>query len=336
MDNCIGSCISSPNFIIYFLGGLIAIPFVCALINALANKQSTHLSIEISQNRQNDDKQDLRRVDGHLCKTDTDYHKWNIINSTAREMHYRLKEIAYLLSDPATENGDTIYAEWKSRYSSYRAMCIKYGMWNYQLDDCKTFIPTYSQTVAEEMLKKRIDDLYKTWVTEHSQYTEENNLILDYLRKCPRCHAIKSDLVRDLSNGDSEERKKINRIYSRLKRKGIIADMQLQGTKTFETRIVIHQKKELQPVSLSPSTFIVELYSDLDQFDLFKVQNTVGIPENIDRTKNTCTFTSLGNGEVYNTSLNMCTCPSYQNNGRCKHMVALALHLGYLKTRDFK
>lgn len=336
MGKCIGSCISSTNFIIYFLGGLIAIPLVCALINTLANKQSTHLSIEISQNRQNDGEQDLRRVDGHLCKTDTDYHKWNIINGMAREMHYRLKEIAYLLSDPATENGDTLYAEWKLRYGSYRALCIKHGMWNYQLDDYKTFVPTYPQTIAEEKLKRRIEDLYKTWVTEHCQYVVENDLILDYLRKCPRCHAIKSDLVRDLSNGNSEERKKINRIYSRLKRKGIIADKQLQGTNNFEARIVTHHKKELQPISLLPSTYNVALYSDLDQFDLFKVQNTVGLPENIDKTKNTCTFTSLGNGEVYNTSLNMCTCPAFQNSGRCKHMVALAMHLGYLKTRDFQ
>ncbi len=336
MSGCIESCNNNPHFLLFLFGGIFVFSIICGIISYSRKHQGVHFSVEIQQRNPDDNREeDLRCVDGHLCRTDTDRHKWNIINTMAREMHYRLRRIELLLSDPATENGDTLYTEWKSRYDSYRAICVKYGMWNYQLEDYKTFIPTYPQAVAENTLKSRIDNLYTNWVQEHHQYVEENDLILNYLRMCPRHHAIKSDMVYDLSGGDSEEKKRIYRIYNRMKRKGLIADKQIAGTKQFETRIVTRREKEIQTVSIAPSSFNKELYSNLDQFDLFKVQNTVGEPSNVDRVKNTCTFESMANGEIYYTSLNMCSCPSFQNNGRCKHMIALAMYLGYLKKKDF-
>ena len=43
----------------------------------------------------------------------------------------------------------------------------------------------------------------------------------------------------------------------------------------------------------------------------------------------TCFFTSKSSGERYATSLERCSCPAYCKGYACKHMLALALRLGY-------
>ena len=40
-------------------------------------------------------------------------------------------------------------------------------------------------------------------------------------------------------------------------------------------------------------------------------------------------FTSKTSGERYTTSLERCTCPAFYKGYACKHMLALAMHLGY-------
>ena len=80
---------------------------------------------------------------------------------------------------------------------------------------------------------------------------------------------------------------------------------------------------------IDASVYHPELYNDLWHQIVNKAELTVGTPENLNREKNTCTFTSLTDGSVYSTSLEKCTCPAFGGKEPCKHMVKLAMFLGY-------
>ena len=77
------------------------------------------------------------------------------------------------------------------------------------------------------------------------------------------------------------------------------------------------------------STFKYEKYANVRKKDIYRVEYSVGIPEELDTEKNTCYFTSKASGKRYATSLEQCTCPAFVKGYRCKHMLALAMHLGY-------
>lgn len=83
------------------------------------------------------------------------------------------------------------------------------------------------------------------------------------------------------------------------------------------------------PVTLPASHFDGSLFSTVDPKTFYKVQYTVSTPQEVDRERNTCIFYSKSTGEKYHTSLEQCTCPAFSGQYACKHMVALALYLGY-------
>lgn len=223
------------------------------------------------------------------------------------------------------EGGEELYDEWQRRYNDYRKLCIEHGFWNYVIDDRNTFIPTTSQIAKEEEKKKEILDLLEAWKTRMS----ENQIIVEYLKKSPRKHALKKVMIKDISNGDSEKRKTINAIYRRLIRAKVIAEKENHDGE-IETRIVIHRKKkEISKKPMPASVYHSDLYSNIRKKDIYKVDYTVSEPQDLDRQNNTCYFVSKSSGEIYSTSLEKCSCPVYQKGCACKHMLALAMRLGY-------
>ena len=81
---------------------------------------------------------------------------------------------------------------------------------------------------------------------------------------------------------------------------------------------------------------IKSFYENIYSRTVLKAKMTVGLPLNVDKSKNTCHFISQTDGREYLTSLEQCTCPAFCNrpDEPCKHMVALAAYLGYYQYKD--
>lgn len=266
-----------------------------------------------------------RYIDGHKCNSADDMERWYVKRGFAEGIERRLHEVEDILGKLNVEGGEELYDEWQRRYNDYRKLCIEHGFWNYVIDDRNTFIPTTSQIAKEEEKKKEILDLLEAWKTRMS----ENQIIVEYLKKSPRKHALKKVMIKDISNGDSEKRKTINAIYRRLIRAKVFAEKENHDGE-IETRIVIHRKKkEISKKPMPASVYHSDLYSNIRKKDIYKVDYTVSEPQDLDRQNNTCYFVSKSSGEIYSTSLEKCSCPVYQKGCACKHMLALAMRLGY-------
>ena len=184
----------------------------------------------------------------------------------------------------------------------------------------------------ENNRKEEIISLHEAW----KQRMVENRTLLDYLEKCPRKHAPKNQIIKDLSEGDTEKKKKVMVIYRRLKTAEVIAEKQADDG-TIETRIVVRRKKPDKPLKpLPPSVYHPEYYKLITKSDVYKADYSVNPPEDLDRTANICQFISKTSGEVYRTSLEKCTCPAYCKGYACKHMLALAMNLGYFNRSSAK
>ena len=265
-----------------------------------------------------------RYIDGHKCCTDDDMQRWYAMKGYSEGIERRLNEIEILLENLNNSGGETLLTEWNNRYDEYRQLCIVHGLWNRIIGDRATFVPTESQKKMEDEKRRHIDDLFHAW----QQRMSENNVLLDYLEHKPRKHAIKNEMIKELAGSDPEKRKQIIIIYRRLKKTEVIAEKENSEGKT-ETRIIQRRKKDSKPKRLPASTYDPALYSRVMKRDIYKVDYSVAAPQEIDRLSNTCFFVSRSSGVTYSTSLERCTCPAYCKGGVCKHMLALAMHLGY-------
>ena len=266
-----------------------------------------------------------RYIDGHKCSTADDMTRWYIKKGLAEGFERRLHEIEHQLSRLNTDIGDNLLSEWKTRYDQYRQLCIKHGFWNWIIEDRSTFIPTSSQEAKEKEKIRQVEQLHAEW----KQRMVENRIVLDYLEKCPRKHALKNTLVSDLTKGDPEKRKQVLAIYRRLKAAEVIGEKQ-NADKKAEARIIVRRSKGEKTVKPLPaSTYDPNRFANIRMADVYKVDYTIQEPQNLDREANTCTFVSMSSGVVYSTSLERCTCPAYYPGGACKHMLALAMRLGY-------
>ena len=273
-----------------------------------------------------------RYIDGHKCSSADDMAKWYAKKGLSEGYERRLTEIEYQLRKLNTDEGDLLLNEWNERYEAYRQLCIAHGFWNWVIGDRTTFVPTSNQMQLEKNKKDQILKMHGDW----KQRMLENRILLDYLEKCPRKHALKNQLIKELSGNDPEKKKKIMVIYRRLKTADVIAEKQADNG-SIETRIVVRRKKSDKPLKPLPaSVYHPEQYSHIVKSDVYKADYSVNPPENLDRTANTCQFTSKSSGEVYRTSLEKCTCPAYCRGGACKHMLALAMNLGYFDRSSVK
>ena len=252
--------------------------------------------------------------------------RWYVKKGYCEGIERRLVQIEQDLERLNTEGGEKLLEEWNRRYEEYRQLCISHGFWNWIIEDRTTFIPTQFQLKKERIKKEELESLFDKW----KDRMLENQVLLDYLRTCPRKHAIKKDMLKDLSDGDSEKRKIINAIYCRLIKAKVIAEKENQEGK-IETRIVNHRKnKDITIKPLPPSRFDPKVFGNVGKKDIYKVEYTVDEPNDLDYEKKTCYFVSKSSGDIYRTSLEKCTCPIYHKGNACKHMVTLALKLGYL------
>ena len=170
-----------------------------------------------------------------------------------------------------------------------------------------------------------VDGLYHQW----QERLLDNQVVLSYLEKAPRKHCLKKTLIKELAADDPEKKKQVQTIYRRLLKAEIIGEKN-NDKGEIETRIIIHRKTRQKKLSAQPAAaYHPGIYTNIRKSDIYKVDYTVAEPEDLDRTYGTCFFTSKSSGERYATSLERCSCPAYCKGYACKHMLALAMRLGY-------
>ena len=165
-------------------------------------------------------------------------------------------------------------------------------MYNWFIGDHTRFIPTKEQIELEEARKKSVATLYQKW----QKRMRENRVIIDYLERAPRKHSSKNALISDLSGSDEQNKKTIQNAYRRLLKAGILGEKNDNGT--IETRIIVRRSNAATKLpTLPPSTYQADIYANIRRNDIYKVDYTVGPPEEIDRINNTCCFTSKSSGK---------------------------------------
>ena len=266
-----------------------------------------------------------RYIDGHRVNSADDMAKWYVKKGFGEGLERRLCEIEHELEKLNSDGGNELLKEWNERYATYRNLCIETGMWNWVIGDSSTFIPTAAQLEMEKKRRESIIDLYHQW----QERLLDNRVVLSYLEKAPRKHCLKKTLIKELAADDPEKKKQIQVIYRRLLKAEIIGEKNNEKGE-IETRIIIRRKTIQKKLPAQPSsTYHPDIYINIRMSDVYKVDYTVAEPEDLDRNNGTCFFTSKSSGERYATSLERCSCPAYCKGYACKHMLALALRLGY-------
>ena len=266
-----------------------------------------------------------RYINGHRVNSADDMAKWYVKKGFGEGLERRLCEIEHELEKLNSDGGTELLKEWEERYETYRKLCLETGMWNWVIGDRTTFVPTTTQLEMKKKRKETVVDLYHQW----QERLLDNQVILDYLQKAPHKHCLKKTLIKELAADDPEKKKQIQSIYRRLLKAEIIGEKNNEKGE-IETRIIIRRKTIQKKLSAQPpSTYHPDIYANIGTSDIYKVDYTVAEPEDLDRTNGTCFFTSKSSGERYATSLERCSCPAYCKGYACKHMLALAMRLGY-------
>lgn len=266
-----------------------------------------------------------RYINGHRVNSADDMAKWYVKKGFGEGLERRLCEIERELEKLNSDGGNELLKEWDERYATYRKLCIETGMWNWIIGDRATFIPTITQLEMEKKRRENVDVLYHQW----QERLLDNQVVLNYLDKAPRKHCLKKTLIKELATDDPEKKKQIQTIYRRLLKAEIIGEKSNEKGE-IETRLIVRRKAIKKELSAQPaSTYHPDTFANIRMSDIYKVDYTVAEPEDLNKTNGTCFFTSKSSGERYATSLERCSCPAYCKGYACKHMLALAMQLGY-------
>lgn len=281
----------------------------------------------------------VRYLNGKPIKTTDEFNKWQVINNHAIDIRNHL----IMLHNQFTSGNDLQakqhYQEWKEAYQKYRAIVVQHPLWNTYIESHELFTETPAQLAKEKAFLDAIEKKYKESELDREIYISEQydkhlleNEILNYLQNRPRKKCRKEEMIKALSACNKEKRKALQRIYQSLKFRDIIGDKRDEDGSII-TRFIIRRKKAEDPDSaeiiLPASTYKPEFYAKIYEPTVLKAILTVDPPQQLDKEKNTCRFISSTNGMVYYTSLEKCTCPAYSSKEPCKHMVKLAITLGY-------
>ena len=209
-------------------------------------------------------------------------------------------------------------------------------MWNDLLNDHTPYIPTMAQLRQEKILYQRIENVYRECLEERKLYNQYRDQILSYLLTQPEHKVIRKKLFRHFDQNDEGKNKQFAKLFRQLVKNKVLSYRQNKDGKYYVRKSPTRKQKSKETLSLPASNYVSWQYEHVDKKTLYKVEYTVDPPQNVDRNTNTCTFISRSSGEKYYTSLNECTCPVYNASEKhaCKHMLALAIYLGYISKSD--
>jgi hypothetical protein len=283
---------------------------------------------------------DGRRINGKPLSTHEDWARWWVLKGFSDEIFSHLCSLLDDITKGKCKSIPDARDEWKAYYSRYRALCIRYGIWNLAIEDRLPFMPTSRQLDYEKAVYSRLDHavqngnrVHERLKEEQRDYDDRSKKVLEYIDMQYKHSAVRHVMLSSLSADNLSEKSAYLKTCQRLVREEVLSESHNDANK-----IVLRKKrvnrKAVTLVTQSPqkSVFSKEWYACIPEKTLYKVEYTVGLPTNLDTGNNRCTFKSQSCGAFYCTSLTECSCAAFKNDPSipCKHMVALAIHLGYL------
>lgn len=302
--------------------------------NYMSQDHNSLLSME-------ENRDDGRRLFGSKLYSRDDWDRWNVLKGFSYGIYAHLKDLEKGIESEKTTNAAEMLEEWFAYYQKYRTLCLNIGCWNECIGDKKPFTASSSQLQKEKKLKEDMQlryeavNNYRKSYWEHEQSLEQyREAIKSYILSQPYHVARRTDMLKHISAETGMPYKELSAICSKMIKDGILS--QKKNGNRYEIKIA-RKKPQKKPPVLPPSNYYPGNYVNVTRHTLYKVDYTVGRPINVDKTKNTCEFISESTGEKYYTSLEKCTCSAFSRPvDPCKHMVALAIHLGYYNRSSAK
>lgn len=282
---------------------------------------------------------DGRHLNGKPLISDADWDLWWVMKGMSDGYSRHLNELEHEIEAPSAEHPEQALTDWMKTYEKYRSLCLKYGIWNAIIGDRQPFTASSSQRLAEEEVKRKLRLRFEAAAIPRAEYRRQaeeeaalRRFMLDALPPGRGSEALRHEWMREVCEKQGVEKSELWKVYRKMLRDGFVAERADGNHYLVKKRNTPCAKDQKKPPALPASVFVPGNYVNLTRKDRYKVLYTVGIPENIDRVKNTCEFVSLTSGERYRTSLQKCTCPAFSSPlYPCKHMITLAVSLGYLK-----
>lgn len=289
---------------------------------------------------------DGRRINGHPLRTNEDWDRWWVKKGFSDGIFRHLAELERDIVSISSDHASASLTEWHHYYEKYRNVCLECGIWNLLIGDRQPFIASADQLSSEESIIHNLSLRYNAAEEAREAQRQEElseqvyrDAILDFIKKQPGHIAKRYYLLQDVSFQNEIPIEQLRVIYKKMLKSGDLVE------KKEDRHYIVKKARKLQgknagkasSINLPPSLYNPAYYSLVDRKTLYKVEYTVGSVQNLDREGNRGEFVSLSSGDLYHTSLSKCTCPAYSDSRHpCKHMVALAIALGYLDPKTIK
>lgn len=281
-----------------------------------------------------------RKLNGHVVSSHEEIEKWFVLKGKSEGIVRCLSSIERDMETGNFTSRNYIVEQWKRKYQEYRSLCIEYGIWNIYIGDRQAFKPTAFQLELEKKAIEKIEELPAKGIAYKREQDRIHAIEEEYTKRITECVAAqyrkrmyRHELINELAGRDPEERKTVQKHYRRLLSSDVLREKQ-DETRHF---IVYFPRKPktstdetaTSTTELPASHFDAARYKDIYHKTEYKIYYTVSAPLDLNKSRNSCRFISDQSGEKYATTLEKCTCPMGQNEEPCKHMVALAICLGY-------
>lgn len=278
-----------------------------------------------------------RYIDGVPIKTPDQLKEWWILKGLTENIAAHLQVLENDMYLGNCDNYAKSKEEWMIFYKRLRELCIRHRLWNPVLNDRQRFVPTVSQSFAETKVYRQIDESCEIGIDTAYHHHIAKEAIRNYIHSADGHVVHRRTMVNHLCGSDAEMKKVYRRLCDKMVADGILTESHDEKGRLL---LKIRRRRKSNPINnepsagvpMTPSKFDPSLYSNISNAMLAKVRHTVGEPLNVDRQNNCCEFISLSTGTRYYTSLTSCSCPAFSHSEACKHMVALAKHLWYIKS----
>ena len=97
-----------------------------------------------------------RHLEGKPLVSDADWDLWWVMKGHSDGFARHLTELEREIESSSSEHPDQALKKWMATYDKYRAVCLRYGIWNVVVGDKQTFTASSSQIRSEVEYKKKL------------------------------------------------------------------------------------------------------------------------------------------------------------------------------------
>lgn len=264
-------------------------------------------------------------LDGKLVTNDDDRIRYWVVVGYTEGILDRAYEIKDLLKHGETEDGEDLLREWCERKKQIEIVNARLDRHRYTINDTEA----------------QMEAAYESWKEKRAQYVahcEEiavvKRIITTALKDSGSVTMKRHLLKQVISEKMGIEKGDANKMYRELIKQNYLAEVSGEGKHVYvgktgkrpPTNKYKHRRTEPKPQK--PAVYDPSMYSRVDKTLYYKSKITVGDPISLDKENGTAFFISKSRGEKYATSLSKCSCPM-GSCPPCKHMLTLAIELGY-------